>query len=122
MEIKWILSWVGVILVAVCIVGYTLYQRGKLTWLKRLRMPKLFEPKNDDLTGRLKLQTEKEVAKAEELKKVLEAKKVLVIAKAENTKLRKEIDGLSERSLEKEQQERMEQQEDEKKVVKPKRL
>ena len=80
----------------------------------------MFDPKPDDLTGRLNALTEKEVAKAEELQKVLEAKQELARARADNIKLRKAIDGVSEKSVERE---RREQQEDvEKKVEKPKRL
>ncbi len=116
MEIMWV--WVAII--AVCIGGYVLYKQGKLPWLKGLRMPKRFEPKPADLTEQLKARTEKEIAKAEELRKVRDAKQELAKARAENIKLRKEIGGISEKSVGREQKE---QQEDaEKKVEKPRRL
>jgi len=124
MDIKWILSWLGVILITVGIAGYMLYQRGKLPldkWLAEcvVRMPKWFEPKLTDLAGKLDAQTKKEVAKAKELRDVLEAKKELVKAKAENTRLRREIDGISEKSASKKPQEDADKGE---KVVKPTRL
>jgi len=94
--------WIWVAIIGACIGVYYLYKQGKLPWLKKIKLPKMFEPKPDDLTEKLKAQTEKEMVKAEELRKVLEAKTELAKAKAENIRLRKKIDGVSEKSVEKE--------------------
>ena len=113
------LSWVGVIVIVACIGMYMLYKRGKIPRLKGkgIKMPKMFEPKADTQIERLKAQTGREVAKAEELRSVLEAKTELAKARAENIKLQKAIDGVSEKSVEKERQEALEAQN-----VKPRRL
>jgi len=66
--------WIWVAIIGACIGVYYLYKQGKLPWLKKIKLPKMFEPKPDDLTEKLKAQTEKEMVKAEELRKVLEAK------------------------------------------------
>lgn len=97
-------SIIWIVIIGACIGVYYLYKQGKILWLKGIkipRMPKMFEPKPEELTEKLKAQTEKEVARAEELRAVLEAKTELAKAKAENIRLRKEIDGVSERSVEK---------------------
>ena len=116
MEISWILSWIGVILFIIGIIWYALYKNNKISGL---RMPKWFEPKSTDLTEQLKVQTEQELAKAEELKKVLEAKRKLATVKAGNIQLRKEIGGVSAKSVEKERQE---QEEADRQAGKPRRL
>jgi len=99
--------------------------RYRIPWLKGLlkgiKMPKMFEPKPDDLTEKLKEQTAKEMVKAEELRKVLEAKTELAKARAENIKLLKKIDGVSEKSVEREKQ-AAEQDKQEAQNVKPRRL
>jgi len=114
------LSWIFIVIVGACIGVYYLYKQGRLPWLKGVKMPKMFEPKPDDLIEKLKAKTEKEVAKAEELRGVLEAKRGLVNAQAANAKLRRDIEGVSEKSLEKEKQEQQKAQDAQK--VKPKSL
>ena len=116
------MSWAGVIVIVACIGVYYLYKRGKLSWLKGkgIRLPKWFEPKAETQIERLKAATGKEVAKAEELRAVLEAKRELATARAENIRLRKEIDGVSEKSMDKEKRDEQDAQEAQK--VKPKRL
>jgi len=109
--------WVWVTIAVLGIAGYLFYKRKKLPWLKKLKAPKLFEPKPGTLTERLKVQTEKEVVRAEELRKVLEAKTELAKARAANIKLKKEIDGISEKSVRKAEREAQEAQK-----VKPRRL
>jgi len=98
-------SWIWIVIIGACIGMYYLYKRGKIPWLKGIlkgvRMPKMFEPKPENLVEKLKVQTEREVARAEELRKVLEAKTELAKARAENIRLRKKIDGVSEKSVEK---------------------
>ena len=113
------LNWVGVAVIVACIGVYYFYKRGKLSWLKGkgIKMPKMFEPKADTQIERLKVQTGKEVAKAKELRNMLEAKTELAKARAENIKLQKAIDGVSEKSVEKARQEALEAQN-----VKPRRL
>jgi uncharacterized protein (DUF342 family) len=99
------LLWVAII--GACIGIYYLYKQGKIPWLKGLKgikMPKMFEPKAETLIEKLKAQTRKEVDKAEKLKSVLEAKTELAKARAENIRLQREIDGVSEKSVEKEKQ------------------
>ena len=54
------------------------------------------------LVDRLGAETAREQKKAGELRKVLEAKKELARARAENIRLRKEIDGVNERTVGKE--------------------
>ena len=83
-------------------------------------MPKWFEPKAETQIERLKEATEKEVAKADELMSVLEAKRELATARAKNIKLRKEIDGVSEKSMDKEKRDKQKVQDAQK--VKPRRL
>jgi len=114
-------SWIWIVIIGAIIGVYYLYRQGKIPWLKGVRMPGLFQPKPDNLTEKLKAQTEKEMARAEELRKVLEAKTELAKAKAENIRLRREIDGVSERSVEKEKQ-AAEQEERDAQKAKPKRL
>ena len=121
--------WIGIILGGIG--GYYLYKQGKIPWLKvkgikiqSIKMPGLFQPRPEDLTMRLKAATEKEVARTKELNSVLEAKRELAKAKAENIKLMREIDGVSARSVEKEKRDEqvVRDAETEAKKVKPKRL
>jgi len=119
------LIWIVIIGAIIAVVYF--YKQGKIPWLKGIklpRMPRWFGPRPDDLTEKLKAQTEKEVAKAEELRAVLEAKRELAKARAENIKLRKEIDGVSERSVEREKRDavKVEQEVQEAQKVKPRRL
>lgn len=118
-------SWVFVAIIGAFIGVYYLYKQGKIPRLKGLKgrgikLPKMFEPKADVQVERLKAQTEKEVAKAEELRDMLEAKRELAKARAENIRLAKAIDGVNERSIEKETQDERKVQEAQK--VKPRRL
>ena len=117
MEMTGNMSWIFLVIIGVCIGVYYLYKRGKIPWLKGITLPKLFEPKADTQIVRLKSQTAREVAKAEELRSVLEAKTELAKARADNIKLQKEIDGVSAKSVEKERQDEQEAQN-----VKPRRL
>ena len=121
--------WIGIILS--CIGGYYLYKQGKMPWLKvkginipSIKMPGLFQPRPEDLTRRLKVATEKEVARTKELNSVLEAKRELAKARAENIKLMREIDGVSARNVEKASRDEQKAQriEQEAQKVKPKRL
>ncbi len=97
--------WIWLAIIGALVWVYYLYKQGKIPWLKGrgIKLPKMFEPKADIQVERLKAQTEKEVAKAEELRDVLEAKRELAKARAENIRLAKAIDGVSERSIEKEE-------------------
>jgi len=117
-------SWIWIVIIGACIGVYYLYKQGKIPWLKGIKIPKMlrvFEPKPDDLTEKLKAQTEKEVAKAEDLRRVLEAKTELAKARAENIRLLKRIDGVSEKSVEKDKRD-TEKEEQEAQKAKPKRL
>jgi len=58
-------------------------------WLDRLKQ--FFASKGKLLATKLEAETTREKARAEELQKVLEATKELSKARAENTRLRKEI-------------------------------
>ena len=121
------LSTIGTILIsvlAVCVIIYVLYRRGTIGRFKGIRIPSGFksEVKTDTRIEQLNAQTEKEVAKAEELRNVLEAKRELAKARAENIRLKKEIGGVSEKSVEKERREQQEKAEEEQKEVQPKRL
>ena len=121
-------NWIWITIIGACIAVFYLYRQGKIPWLKGLlgwiKMPKLFQPKPVDLTEKLKAQTEKETVKVEELRKVLEAKTKLAEARAENIRLQKEIDGVSERSVEKEKRVAKQKAQDaqEAKTAKPGRL
>ena len=121
--------WIGIILGGIG--GYYLYKQGKIPWLKvkgikiqSIKMPGLFQPRPEDLTRRLKVATEKEVARTKELNSVLEAKRELAKARAENIKLMREIDGVSARNVEKARrdEQRAQKVEQEAQKVKPKRL
>ena len=116
--------WIWIAIIGAYIGVYYLYKQGKLPWLKRLKMPKLFKPQPYVLTEKLKAQTKREVARAEELRGVLVAKTELAKAQAANIRLRDEIDGVSARSVEKDkrvaEQEKLDAEEAQK--VKPKRL
>ena len=118
--------WVWVAVIAVCTGAYYAYRRWGILWLsgKRVKLPKMFEPKAETRIERLKAQTEKEVAKAGELKSVLEAKTELAKARAENNRLMKQIEGVSEKSVEQEKRdvEMAEKKAREAKEVKPRRL
>jgi len=114
-------SWLWIAIIGACMGAYYLHKRGKLPRLKGIKMPRLFEPKPDVLTEKLKVQTKKETARIEDLLKVLEAKTELAKARAESTRLRKKIDGVSERSVEKEKRV-AEQDKQEAQNVKPRRL
>ena len=119
------MSWIFIVIIGVCIGVYYLYKQGKIPWLKGLdgkgiKMPKMFEPKAETQIERLKEATEKEVAKAEELRGVLEAKRELAKARADNIRLMKEIDGVSEKSMDKEKLDKQKVQDAQK--VKPRRL
>ena len=118
-------SWIFIVIIGAVIGVYYLYKQGKIPWLGRLKglgikMPKWFEPKAETQIERLKEATEKEVAKADELMSVLEAKRELATARAKNIKLRKEIDGVSEKSMDKEKRDKQKVQDAQK--VKPRRL
>ena len=97
-------SIIWIVIIGAVIGVFYLYKQGKISWLKGIKMPRMFEPKPEDMVEKLRAQTEKEVARAEELRSVLEAKRELAQVRAENIRLRKEIDGVSERSVEKEKQ------------------
>jgi len=118
-------SWIWVIIIGACIGVYYLYKQGKIPWLKGIlkgiKLPKMFEPKPENLAEKLKVQAEKETARAEELRKVLEAKTELAKARAENIRLRKKIDGVSEKSVEKEERVAKQEERDAEKA-KPRRL
>ena len=121
------LIWLAVI--GACIGVYYLYKQGKIPWLKSMKgkgvkMPKMFEPKAETRTERLKAQTEREIARAEGLRSMLAAKKELARARAENIRLMREIDGVNEKSVEKEKldEQKAQEAEIEAKKVKPKRL
>ena len=116
-------SWILIVIVVVIVGVYYLHRQGKIPWLKGIKAPKLlkiFELKAETQIERLKAEAEKEVAKAGELQSVLEAKRELAKARAANIKLRKEIDGVSEKSVEKEKRDEIKAQEAQK--VKPRRL
>ena len=115
-------GWSWIVIIGVIIGVYYLYKRGKIPWLKgkMIKMPKLLEPKPETQVERLKAQTEKEVARAEELRSVLEAKTELAKARAENIRLMKQIESVSEKSVEKEKIAEKKALDAEK--VKPKRL
>ena len=69
--------------------------------LKRPKLPRWFESKPNNLTEKLRTQTVKEIARSEELRKVLGAKRELAKAKAESIRLTKEINGVNEMTVDK---------------------
>ena len=71
-------------------------------WLDRLTMLRLFASKTQ--VDKLITETVKAKETAGELQKVLEAKKELARARAENTRLRKEIAEVSERTVDKDKE------------------
>ena len=113
-------SWIFIVIIGAVIGVYYLYKQGKIPWLKGVKLPKMFEPKAETQIERLKKQTEKEVERIEELRSVLEAKTELAKARAENIRLMKQIEGVSEKSVEREKQAEKKAQDAEK--VKPRRL
>ena len=88
------------------------------------KIPKMFKPKVETQVERLKAQTENEVSRAAELRSVLEAKTELAKARAENIRLLKQIEGVSEKSVEKGKRdaELAEKKAQEAERVKPRRL
>lgn len=110
-----IASWIWIAIIGVCIGVYYLRKRDKIGGGGiSIKLPKMSGPKAETQIERLKAAAEKEVARAEELRSVLEAKRELVKARAENVRLAKEIEGVSPRSLEREKRDGQK--------VKPKRL
>jgi len=108
-------SWILVILIIAGIIGYILHRSKRVRWLPHkhgLRMPRWFEPSGESLVDGLERQTAREKEKSDKLRKVLEAKRELAKAKAENIRLRKEIDGVSEKSVEKEKREAEQEERD----------
>ena len=114
--------WVWLAIIGACIGAYYLYKQGKIPWLKGrcIKLPRMLEPKIDTQIERLKSQTEREIARAAELRNVLEEKRKLAKARAESSKLRKEIDGISAQSVERAEQDEIKAQDAAK--VKPRRL
>ena len=123
-EIGTIASWIFLVIIGAVIGGYYLYKHGKISWLRGVKRPKWFEPKAETQIERLKAQTEKEVARAERLRSVLEAKTELAKARAENIRLLKQIEGVSEKSVEREKRdvEMAEKKAQDAEKVKPRRL
>ncbi len=117
-------NWIFITIIGACIWVYYLYRQGKIPWLKGVKLPKMFEPKTETQIERLKTQTAKEMVRAGELRSMLEAKRELATARAENIRLLKAIDGVSEKSVEREKQDEKKAQEAEieAKKVKPRRL
>jgi len=116
-------SWILIAIVGVCVGVYYLYRQGKISWLKRIKMPglRMFDPKPDDMIERMRMQIEKEKLQVEELRKVLEIKKERDSIIAEKLRLQREIEGVSPRSVEKEKWVSEQDKQDAGKV-KPKRL
>ena len=120
-------SWIFVVIIGAVIGVYYLYKQRKITWIKGVKMPKIpkmFKPKVETQVERLKAQTENEVSRAAELRSVLEAKTELAKARAENIRLLKQIEGVSEKSVEKGKRdaELAEKKAQEAERVKPRRL
>ena len=92
-------SWLFIILIMVCAGGYMLYHKRRPDGM---RLPRWFTPKGETLIGKLEAETVKARENAERLQKVLDAKEELARARAENIRLRKEIDGVNERTVGKE--------------------
>ena len=113
-------SLIFIIIIAVCIGLFYFYRKGKLPWLKGIKAPRIFEPKAETRVEKLEEQAEKEIARAGELRSVLEAKTKLAKARAENIRLIKEIESVSEKSVEKGRQ--AEKKALEAESVKPRRL
>jgi hypothetical protein len=116
-------SWVFIVIIGAVIGVYYLWKQGKIPWLKGvggIKMPKMFETKAETQIERLKKQTEKEVERIEELRSVLEAKTELAKARAENIRLQKAIESVSEKSVAKDRLAEKKAQDAEK--VKPRRL
>lgn len=108
--------WLWLIIIAVIILGcYWLYKTGGIGKLKISNIG----PK--PTVEQLVMQTRKESARAEELRKVLEAKRELARARAESIRLMKDIDAVSARSVEKEKQD-ADKEEQEAKKARPRRL
>ncbi len=120
--------WVWLAIIGAAIGIYYLYKQGKIPWLadvlKSIKLPKWFEPKTDTRIETLIEQTSREWAKRTELLRMLEAKTELAKARAENLRLVRQIDGVSEKSVEKDKQAEKKAQdaEIEAKKVKPRRL
>ena len=126
-EIGTTASWIFLVIIGASIGVYSLYKHGKISWLnsmKGIKLPKMFEPKAETQIERLKAQTEKEVERIEELRSVLEAKTELAKARAENIRLLKQIEGVSEKSVEREKRdvELAEKKAQDAENVKPRRL
>ena len=110
--------WIWAAILAILIGGYWAYKNGKLG---KVKLPSF---SRKPTVEQIEAQTEKEVTRAKELRGVLEAKRELAKARAESIKLRKEIDGVSAKSVEKEKaQEKLDEQKaQELQKVKPRRL
>ena len=106
--------WIWGAILAIAIGVCWLYKNGKLDKIK------IHSLGRKPTVEQIEEQTGKEVIKAKELQDMLEAKRDLAKARAANIRLQKEIDGVSEKSVEKEKQDERKAQEAQK--VKPRRL
>lgn len=101
-------SWAWVILIGAVILGAISYRVG---WLGKIRLPSWFGSSPESAIEKLEAQTERERGSAEELQKVLDAKRELMRARAASNKIRREIAETTEKTVDKELQ-----------AVKPRRL
>ena len=94
-------SWSWIILIGVAIVGIVLYRIGGR--LGKLQLPSWLRGNSETAIEKLESQTERERESAEELRKVLEAKRELMRARSASNKIRREIAGTTEKTVVKEE-------------------
>lgn len=90
--------WVRIAILLGILLTYLFLHSKNVGWVTDIEswLSGLFSPKGKSLIKKIDAETVRELARAKELQKVLEAKKKLAKARAENTRLRREIAGVSE--------------------------
>ena len=120
--------WIWIAIIGACIGGYMLYRQGKLPWMRGrvrgIKLPSVLGAKTGTKVEQLKEQTKVEVAKAEELRKVLEAKRELAKATSVRVGVQKEINDVvvNDKSIGKEKEKQEEQKAQDALKMKPRRL
>jgi cell shape-determining protein MreC len=100
------MSWLWIVILLLALGGYILYKKARSGELRlSILSGMLSKPQShDDRIEQLKVQTENEQVRSEELRRELEAKRELMRSRAENNRLRKELASITEQSADKDRQ------------------
>jgi len=91
-------SWLGVILIVLVLLGVLIFYLRKHNFLPTW-LSDYLSSNPDKQVAKIKASTEQEILKTQELQAVLKAKQELVLAKARNTALRKDISEINETNV-----------------------